>query len=309
MKQWKILIFCVAAALLLGASSVALAYVPIDKAHFPDAAFRAYVSEAFETDDEDGILSDGEAGKVTQIDVSGKHISDLTGIEFFPALISLNCGDNQLTSLDVGGCSALQRLSCGDNQLTSLDVSGCSALESLHCDSNQLTALDVNQNLTLEYLNCSSNQLTALDVSQNPKLRTLSAFGNSLEITAEGGSFDLSALPGFDMGKASGWTGGTVAGTILTVPRSGDVTYSYDCGKGYSETFTLNVTVTGGETPAIQPGDVTGDGALDGRDALRLLKYLAGQDVAMEETAADVNGDGVVDGRDALRLLKQLAAQ
>ncbi len=203
----------------------------------------------------------------------------------------------------------MEYLNCSSNQLTALDVNQNPTLEYLNCSSNQLITLDVNQNPALKSLYCDSNQLTALDVSQNPKLRTLSAFGNSLEITAEGGSFDLSGLPGFDMGKASGWTGGTVAGTILTVPRSGDVTYSYDCGKGYSETFTLNVTVTGGETPAIQPGDVTGDGALDGRDALRLLKYLAGQDVAMEETAADVNGDGVVDGRDALRLLKQLAAQ
>ncbi len=161
------MIFCVAAALLLGASSVALAYVPIDKAHFPDAAFRAYVSEEFDTDG-DGFLSDGEAGKVTQIDVSGKHISDLTGIEFFPALISLNCGDNQLTSLDVRGCFALESLHCDSNQLTALDVNQNLTLEYLNCSSNQLTALDVSQNPTLESLHCDSNQLTALDVSQNP---------------------------------------------------------------------------------------------------------------------------------------------
>ncbi len=35
---------------------------------------------------------------------SGLNITDLTGIEAFVSLISLNCGYNQLTSLDVSSC-------------------------------------------------------------------------------------------------------------------------------------------------------------------------------------------------------------
>ena len=67
------------------------------------------------------------------------------------------------------------------------------------------------------------------------------------------------------------------------------------------------------ETPAPQPGektgsgDVNGDGSLDGRDLLRLARYLAGDNVEIDEAAADVNGDGKVDGRDLLRLAKLLA--
>lgn len=55
------------------------------------------------------------------------------------------------------------------------------------------------------------------------------------------------------------------------------------------------------------PGDVNEDGVVDGRDSLRLLKYLAGLDVSVNTSNSDVTGDGVIDGRDSLRLLKYLA--
>ena len=55
------------------------------------------------------------------------------------------------------------------------------------------------------------------------------------------------------------------------------------------------------------PGDCNGDGIVDGRDLLRLARYVAGTGVQIDISAADVNGDGHVDGRDVLRLAKQLA--
>lgn len=55
------------------------------------------------------------------------------------------------------------------------------------------------------------------------------------------------------------------------------------------------------------PGDVNDDGVVDGRDVLRLAKWLAGENVTINEKNADVNGDVTVDGRDLLRLAKYLA--
>ena len=55
-------------------------------------------------------------------------------------IIKLYCGSNQLTALDVQGCTALQELNCYGNRLTALDVQGCTALERLECWGNQLTA-------------------------------------------------------------------------------------------------------------------------------------------------------------------------
>ena len=54
-------------------------------------------------------------------------------------------------------------------------------------------------------------------------------------------------------------------------------------------------------------GDTNTDGAVDMRDALTLLKHLAGWGVKIDMEAANVNGDSGVDMRDALTLLKYLA--
>ncbi len=59
--------------------------------------------------------------------------------------------------------------------------------------------------------------------------------------------------------------------------------------------------------PVPTPGDVNGDGTVDGRDLLRLARFLAGNNVTIDAAAADLNGDGHLDGRDVLRLAKHLA--
>ena len=151
----------------------------INETTFTDANFRSWLlSQEYGAD---GVLTDAEIGSVTRINVSGKSIQSLKGIEYFTALTNLSCGGNQLTSLDVSGCTSLTNLSCFSNQLTSLDISGCIALTNLYCDNNQLTELDVSQNTALQTLYCSVNQLTSLDVSQNTKLTTLVCYKNQIK--------------------------------------------------------------------------------------------------------------------------------
>ena len=55
-------------------------------------------------------------------------------------IISLDCGNNQLTSLDVGKNMMLTDLDCSDNQLTNLEVSKNTALTYLDCANNQLSS-------------------------------------------------------------------------------------------------------------------------------------------------------------------------
>ena len=73
--------------------------IEINDTNFPDANFREYV-QTLDTDNDD-ILSGTEIAEVTSINVAGKGISDLKGIEYFTALTDLFCSSNQLTSLDV----------------------------------------------------------------------------------------------------------------------------------------------------------------------------------------------------------------
>lgn len=117
---------------------------------------------------------------VTSLDVSEKSLSDLSGIEYFVNLISLDCKKNNLTSLDVSNLTKLTVLTCNENQLTKLDVSSLTKLSNLNCQNNQLTTLDVSQNAALWDLRCSNNQLTELNVSNNPGLRILYCTDNLL---------------------------------------------------------------------------------------------------------------------------------
>ena len=160
------------------------------------------------------------------------------------ALTDLNCINTQRTSLDVSKNTALTSLLCGDNQLTSLDVSANTALTSLLCAKNQLASLDVSKNTALTDLDCRWNQLTSLDLSANPKLSFshCSTNNNTYRLTLDASrTLDLTTLPGsFDVTKAGYWSGGTVAGTVLTVDGGAEqVTYSYTCGNGITAYFTL----------------------------------------------------------------------
>ena len=59
---------------------------------------------------------------ITNLSVSNKNISDLTGIEDFKALKSLDCSYNQLIKLDFGNNLNLTTLYCNNNKLTSLNL-------------------------------------------------------------------------------------------------------------------------------------------------------------------------------------------
>ena len=226
--------------------------VKIDETNFPDANFRAFVSD-FDTN-KDEKLSIAEIAVVTKIDCDDKGIANLKGIEHFTALQTLICSGNKLTSLDLKSNAALTFLNCDNNRLAELDVSKNTKLTDLFCDGNQLIVLDVSLNTALKNLFCQKNQLTSLDLANTSIGYLLYANDNSYEITPENGTFDLSTLPGkFDIGKASGWNGGTVDGKTLTVdPKVVRVTYQYDCGKASPVTFTLKVKGGGGQGEGIE---------------------------------------------------------
>ena len=180
---------------------------------------------------------------LTKLDCCWNQLTSLD-VSKNTALEELDCGDNQLTSLDVSKNTALTSLRCAKNQLASLDVSKNTALEDLDFRWNQLTSLDVSANTALKDLDCRWNQLTSLDLSANPKLSFshCSTNNNIYRLTLDASRIlDLTTLPGrFDVTKAGYWSGGTVAGTVLTVDGGAEqVTYSYDCGNGITAYFTL----------------------------------------------------------------------
>ena len=118
--------------------------------------------------------------KVAYLDVSGKGLTDLSGIEYFTGLTNLNCNSNFLTSLNVSGLTSLTNLSCQKNSLQSLKVSGLTKLSILNCFDNSLTSLDLSGLTSLSHLFCNENQLTSLDLSKLASLEQLECNDNSL---------------------------------------------------------------------------------------------------------------------------------
>lgn len=95
--------------------------VPITKASFPDESFLNYLKDNFD-ENGDGILSSMERS-VSSLNLKGKGISDLTGIELFYLLTYLDCSYNDLKTLDVSKNTRLRTLYCNNNHLTALDLS------------------------------------------------------------------------------------------------------------------------------------------------------------------------------------------
>ena len=120
-----------------------LAAVDINETNFPDPMFRAAVTVLDQN--ENGKLSSEEISAVTTLNVSGLGIASLEGIEHLKSVSVLNCANNALTTLDVGGNARLKELDCRGNQLTEITFGGNAMLEKLICFDNRILRLDVSR--------------------------------------------------------------------------------------------------------------------------------------------------------------------
>ena len=95
----------------------------------PDANFeQALIDLGYDTGTPDGSVPTANINTLTSLNVWNKNISNLTGIEDFIALTSLNCDNNHLSGLNVSQNTALYELYCSRNQITSLDLSNNTVL-------------------------------------------------------------------------------------------------------------------------------------------------------------------------------------
>ena len=178
MKKLSAVMLCVMMCFIASSSAWAKT-VAINKTNFPDAVFREYVSNNFDTN-KDGKLTDAEAKTVRQLNIIGRGIANLKGIEYFTALTNLSCGNNKLTSFDASKNIALVFLSCAGNKLTSLNTKGCKSLVNLQCQNNKLITLDLSSCTALSELHCNGNKLTSLNLSGCKKLSYLDCHDNHL---------------------------------------------------------------------------------------------------------------------------------
>jgi len=100
------------------------------------------------------------------------------------------------------------------------------------------------------------------------------------------------------MPKAGGATAITVSSALITQKN----TLAY---QGITAD-NLSLTISGS---AVMKGDISGDGVVNGTDAVLLARYRAGLLTLNEvqSAAADINGDGIVNGTDAVLLARYRA--
>jgi len=158
----------------------------INSSNFPNNNFRNALLTLYPK----GYLTTSQLQNLTSLNVSGKSISNLTGVDKLTYLKTLNCSSNSLTSLP-SLPSSLTTLDCHSNQITSY-TDFPTSLQSLNCASNKfsgtfsltsrsnLKTLDVSSNPSITTLNCYNNALTSLSVSGCSALTTLDCHNNQL---------------------------------------------------------------------------------------------------------------------------------
>jgi len=177
-----------------------------NETYIPDDAFEQALIDLGYDYSSAGPLDDyvptARINTITTLNIRNNDIIDLTGIQDFVELVSLNCSNNRLTNLDFGNNPKLKFLNCSGNQLANLNVSFNASLINLDVSGNSLTDIDVNMNTILFNLNCSSNQLTSLDITKNINLdEVYGQFNQLFSVNANNGfnlilsKFDLSNNP------------------------------------------------------------------------------------------------------------------
>ncbi|WP_296381257.1 T9SS type A sorting domain-containing protein [Winogradskyella sp.] len=170
--------------------------------YVPDDNFeQALIDLGYDSGPLDDYVITAAIEDINFLNISGREISDLTGIEDFISLTNLNFEENNITTIDLSNNVSLMSLDASDNSLSDIDISLLTDLTDLDVSNNNLTQLNADTNINLEDLdvsingitnlnvnglinledlNCASNHLSSLDVTQNPNLTTLFCQSNLL---------------------------------------------------------------------------------------------------------------------------------
>ncbi len=174
--------------------------------YFPDTKFIGALLSLYPK----GYITSSDVNNRTSLTVSGKSITDLTGINYFSELTYLDCCSNAIKSLS-SLPSKLTSLNCSGNAITSLTslpskltILNCSnnhittfgllpnSLQELYCSNNYfsdsftlvgcdaLKKLDMSNNWYVSKITCSNQALTMLNVLGCNNLTTLDCHNNQL---------------------------------------------------------------------------------------------------------------------------------
>ncbi len=193
--------------------------------YVPDDNFEQRLIDLFFDDVLDDYVLTENISSVEELYICCSNISDLTGIEDFiniktldcnfnPDLLSLDLSNNtelisisanqisgtengSLEYIDVSNCPNLETLTCLHAQLSSVDVSNSPNLIDLNIGHNQIETIDVTNNIYLETLIVDNNLISEIDVTNNINLNTLDISDNINLVCADIRNGNNTKITGF----------------------------------------------------------------------------------------------------------------
>ncbi|WP_299212178.1 immunoglobulin-like domain-containing protein [uncultured Aquimarina sp.] len=129
--------------------------------YIPDDNFEAALA-AYDDIPGDNNVPTAAIEVLTSLDISNQNIVDISGIEDFIALTSLNASANGLEKVDFSDNTSLQTINLEENSLRILDVSSLVNLTGLEVDKNALFDLNIQ--------NGANTNLTFFDATENTDL-------------------------------------------------------------------------------------------------------------------------------------------
>ena len=189
------------------ASPTATPTVAAFKTLIPDENFRKAVNELIfdggVKDDENlTVAMQEKIGEYTgKLDIRGKEISNLLGIQYFTGITELDCSHNAIALLDLSKLPNVtnvkadyndladvtfakeakpENINLANNNLATLNLAGYTSVKSLDVSNNKLTTLNLAGLYQLTTLDCSDNVLSAFGVEGLVGLETLVSDGNAI---------------------------------------------------------------------------------------------------------------------------------
>lgn len=132
--------------------------------------------------DGNGFVTTTKIIGVTQFIIPLKGITNLSGIQDFNSLQTLNCWGNPLGTLDLSSNLNLVNLICYSCQLTDLILPNSGNLLHIECFKNMLNEVNVSNNSSLTTLLCGENPLNSLNLQNNVALTTLDCHNSGLTV-------------------------------------------------------------------------------------------------------------------------------
>ena len=147
----------------------------IEKTYVPDDNFEQTLINLGYDDELDDYVITSTISEILELknEEWAGTITDLTGVEDFISLTSLQADNMELSELDVSNNIYLTNLSVHSNNLTELDLDNNVNLTDLIINDNGISSIDLSNNTLLNKLIISGNNLTSIDLSSNTNLTNL----------------------------------------------------------------------------------------------------------------------------------------